>query len=297
LSKAARFVYPHGDCGALEELLKKSAGYRRRLIVTDSIFSMDGDFAPLVQLADLAERYDAMLMVDEAHATGVFGERGRGLVEEMDVGCSMIDLGCNKLNPTSNIQHPTSTNATQKGGQSHFAPRTSQNRDSPLHNRVHVRIGTLSKAVGASGGFVCGRRSLVEWLANRARSYVFSTAQPGAVHAAAMAGLEIVRGEPWRRVELLERAAGFRRRLREQGWDVGRSASQIVPIVVGDAGRTMELAGRLREAGFFVPGIRPPSVPEGESLLRVSLCWHHGEEVLEGLVKALGALRGAGTGR
>jgi 8-amino-7-oxononanoate synthase len=198
-------------------------------------------------------------MVDEAHATGVFGARGRGVVEEVDAR----SLG----HPASSIEHRAS-----------------------LHNRVHVRVGTLSKALGSGGGFVCGERRLIEWLANRARSYVFSTAQPAATSAAGVAALEIVRDEPHRRRELLEKAGALRLRLREQGWDVGRSASQIIPIVIGDATRTMEFAGRLREAGFFVPGIRPPSVPEGESLLRLSLCWHHSGEMLEGLLRQLAAM-------
>jgi 8-amino-7-oxononanoate synthase len=185
-----------------------------------------------------------MLMVDEAHATGVFGEHGRGLVEQFE-----------------------------------------------LHDRVHVRVGTLSKALGTSGGFVSGRRSLIEWLANRARSYVFSTAQPAATHAAAIAALDIVRDEPRRRTELLKRAADFRRRLAEQGWNAGRSESQIVPMMIGDAEKTMLLAGQLRERGFFVPGIRPPSVPEGESLLRVSLCYHHAPETLEALLNQLATMR------
>jgi 7-keto-8-aminopelargonate synthetase-like enzyme len=169
--------------------------------------------------------------------------------------------------------------------------RGARSQSESLHSRVHVRVGTLSKALGSGGGFVCGERRLVQWLANRARSYVFSTAQPAATSAAAVAALEIVRDEPHRRCELLEMAAGFRLRLTEQGWDVGRSASQIIPIVIGDASRTMEFAGRLREAGFFVPGIRPPSVPEGESLLRLSLCWHHSGEMLDALLGALKALR------
>jgi len=244
LSKAARFIYSHGECDELESLLKRGSGYRRRLIVTDSVFSMDGDLAPLAAIAQLAEKYNAMLMVDEAHATGVFGKNGCGVVE-------------------------------QEG----------------LHDRVHVRVGTLSKAFGTGGGFVCGRRSLVDWLANRARTYVFSTAQPAATHAAAIAALGIVRDEPFRRRELLERAAGFRLRLREQGWIVGRSESQIVPIVIGEPARTMRLAEELREAGFFVPGIRPPSVPEGESLLRVSLCYHHTPEIMGTLLERLAAFR------
>jgi 8-amino-7-oxononanoate synthase len=243
LAKAARFVYPHADCDALEELLKNSAGFRRRLLVTDSIFSMDGDIAPLMRIAELAERYHAMLLVDEAHATGVFGERGAGVVEQLGV-----------------------------------------------HERVHVRIGTLSKAFGTGGGFVCGSQPLIDWLANRARTYVFSTAQPAATSAAGLAALEIVESEPWRRRELLERVDGFRQTLREQGWDTGNSESQIVPLMVGDPWRTMELTAALGETGFFVPGIRPPSVPEGESLLRVSVCWHHTAEVLDQLLKRLATI-------
>jgi 8-amino-7-oxononanoate synthase len=269
LSKAARLIYPHGDCDALEQMLRRSAGYRRRLIVTDSVFSMDGDIAPLVQLAELAERYDAMLMVDEAHATGVFGERGRGVVEHLDDGCSMLDVGWADSHRTSNFQHRTS-----------------------LHDRVHIRVGTLSKALGSGGGFVCGRRSLIDWLANRARSYVFSTALPAATHAAAIMALDIVREEPQRRRQLLTRAAELRRQLTDQGWNIGRSRSQIIPILIGDTGRTMQLSERLREAGFFVPGIRPPSVPEGESLLRLSLCYHHTPVMIDALVRRLSAERG-----
>lgn len=268
LSRATRFVYSHGDCEELEALLGRSAGYRRRLIVTDTVFSMDGDLAPLPRLAELAERYDAMLMVDEAHATGVFGANGRGVVEWLDAGCQMLDAGPSESHPASSIEHPAS-----------------------LHDRVHIRVGTLSKAFGAAGGFVCGRRSLIDWLANRARTYVFSTAQPAATNAAAIAALDVAREEPFRRTKLLENCANFRRRLFEQGWDIGRSESQIVPIVIGDAGRTMQLAGQLREAGFFVPGIRPPSVPEGESLLRISLCYHHTPEVIDLLLKQLAAFR------
>jgi 8-amino-7-oxononanoate synthase len=245
LARAKRFVYPHRNGDELERLLRQTAAVRRRLIVTDTLFSMDGDLAPLERLAELADRYEAMLLVDEAHATGVFGEQGRGVVEERG----------------------------------------------DLHERLHVRVGTLSKALGTGGGFVCGRHSLIEWLANRARTYVFSTAQPAATSAAGVAALEIVSSEPWRRRELLERSATLRRRLVEQGWDTGNSESQIIPLVIGDANRTMRLTERLRDAGFFVPGIRPPSVPEGESLLRISLCYHHTPEMIDSLLGQLAAMR------
>jgi 8-amino-7-oxononanoate synthase len=249
LSKATRFVYPHRNCAALETMLREGGRFRRRLIVTDSLFSMDGDLAPLVEIAELAARYDAMLMVDEAHSTGVFGPKGRGVVEHFAVNC------------------PT------------------------LKQRVHVRMGTLSKAIGSGGGFVCGSQSLIDWLANRARTYVFSTAQPPATSAAAIAAIDIVEREPNRRESLLRNAAALRERLREDGWNTGDSESQIIPIIIGDADRTMRLAASLREAGFFMPGIRPPSVPEGESLLRLSLCYHHTPEMIGGLTEALAPLR------
>jgi 8-amino-7-oxononanoate synthase len=249
LSKATRFVYPHRDCAALETMLRDAGRFRRRLIVTDSLFSMDGDLAPLVEIAELAEHYDAMLMVDEAHATGVFGSNGCGVVEHFAAACPA------------------------------------------LKQRVHVRMGTLSKALGSGGGFVCGTQSLIDWLANRARTYVFSTAQPPATSAAAIAALDIGRREPNLRESLLRNAEALRARLREDGWNTGDSESQIIPIIIGDANRTMRLAASLREAGFFVPGIRPPSVPEGESLLRLSLCYHHTPEMIGGLTDALAPIR------
>jgi 8-amino-7-oxononanoate synthase len=248
LSRATVFVYPHGDCAVLTEQLQAARGFRRRLIVTDSLFSMDGDFASSVELAELAERFDAMLLVDEAHATGVFGERGTGLAELLGVA-----------------------------------------------DRVHVRVGTLSKALGSAGGFVAGSRLLVDWLTNRARSYVFSTAHPPAVCAAALAALDIVRDEPRRRTELLARAGELRERLAADGWNIGAAsvsaASQIIPLVIGDPPRTMQLSAALREQGFWVPGIRPPSVPAGESLLRISLSYAHTSEQLAALADALVRLR------
>jgi 8-amino-7-oxononanoate synthase len=244
LSRADVRVYGHGDCGDLARLLERSGQHRRRLIVTDSLFSMDGDLAPLGELADLADRYDAMLLIDEAHATGVFGRRGRGVAEQLDV-----------------------------------------------EHRIPIRVGTLSKALGGIGGFVAGSRSLIEWFVNRARPYVFSTASPPAAAAAALAALEIVVQEPERRTLLLERAAELRARLVEQGWNIGRSQSQIIPIVLGDVERAIALASALRRAGFLVPAIRPPTVPEGESCLRISLSYSHAPETIERLLAALQRLK------
>ena len=179
-------------------------------------------------------------MVDEAHATGVFGVRGRGVAEYFGV-----------------------------------------------EDRVHVRVGTLSKALGSIGGFVAGSRSLIDWLINRARPYVFSTAMPAAVCAAAVAALDIVRDEPERREQLLARAERLRAELAGQGWDIGRSASQIIPIVVGTPENATGLSARLRELGFYVPAVRPPTVPEGQSRLRVSLTWGHDEKSIHRLIEAL----------
>ncbi|HQU44569.1 MAG TPA: 8-amino-7-oxononanoate synthase [Pirellulales bacterium] len=240
LSRAAIHIYPHGDCARLEEQLRIAGSSRRRLIVSDSLFSMDGDLAPLADLADLASRYGAMLMVDEAHATGVFGRHGRGVCEALGV-----------------------------------------------EDRIDVRVGTLSKALGAAGGFVCGRRSLVEWLLNRARPYIFSTALPPAMAAAAMASLDIVESTPSRRRELLGRAAQVRKRLVAQGWNVGGSDSQIVPLVVGAAARALELSARLAEGGVWAPAIRPPSVPENASRLRICFCHGHDDAMIRKLFEAL----------
>lgn len=237
LSRADVRVYPHNDCRRLAELLKASGRYRRRLIVTDGLFSMDGDLAPLDELAELAERHRAMLLVDEAHATGVFGRNGRGAAE-------------------------------------HFG----------VEDRVHVRVGTLSKALGCSGGFVAGPAASIEWLVNRARSYVFSTAAPAAGSAAVLAALDVVRDEPQRRESLLARAQALRDELRGQGWSTGASASQIVPLFVGDPRRATALSAKLLERGLFVPAIRPPTVPEGEALLRVSLTAGHTEEMIASLI-------------
>jgi 8-amino-7-oxononanoate synthase len=240
LSRAEIHVYRHGDTEDLAELLRSHGDARRRLIVTDSLFSMDGDFAPLREIAELADRYDCMLLVDEAHATGVFGPRGRGICE---------DLG--------------------------------------VEDQVHARIGTLSKALGCAGGFVAGSRKLIAWLVNRARPYVFSTAHPAANAAAALAALEIVERDPQRRNTLLARAEALRTELIQQGCNIGHSESQIIPIRIGAPERTMQLAMRLREQGLLVPGIRPPSVPDGESLLRISLSYEHTPAMIVQLVNAL----------
>lgn len=241
LSRAAVHVYRHVDLADLADQLRATNDARRRLIVTDSLFSMHGDLAPLPQLAELAERHEAMLLIDEAHATGVLGPNGRGVAELKDV---------------------------EEG--------------------VHVRVGTLSKALGCHGGFVSGSRRLVDWLVNRARAYVFSTAAPVANAAAACAALDIVAAEPQRRQRVLALAERLRQELSRQGWDTGPSASQIVPIFVGESAAALQLAARLRDRGLWVPAIRPPTVPQGQACLRISLSFAHSNEMVERLISELG---------
>ena len=201
LSRAEVAVFRHRDVGDACRILA-AAGPRRRLVVTDSLFSMDGTVAPLADLAEAARRHGAMLLVDEAHATGLFGTRGSGLVEET---------------------------ATADG--------------------VHVRVGTLSKALGAAGGFVAGHPGLVEWLRHAARAWIFSTAHPPAVAGAALRAVELLGEEPGRREALRARAADFRERLRHDGLDIGPCAAQIVPVSVGAPERAVALAARLAEIG------------------------------------------------
>jgi 8-amino-7-oxononanoate synthase len=249
LAKATRHVYRHGDAEDLERWLAQGESFRRRLIITESLFSMDGDLAPLVAIGELAQKYDAMLLVDEAHATGVWGAQGRGVVE-------------------------------------HFASTAPA-----LEEQVAIRVGTLSKGIGSLGGFVVGSRNLTEWLAHMGRAHMFSTAAPAVVAAAGRAALRVVREEPERRQRVLARAAYLRSRLVERGWNVGNSASQIIPIMVGEPTATMNLSQRLHERGLWVPGIRPPTVAPGTSRLRVSLTAAHTEAHLDRLVTALDEVR------
>ncbi len=244
LSKAALTIYDRDNLDGLDEALSATASARRRLIVTDSVFSMDGDVAPLAELCDLAEAHDAMLLIDEAHATGVFGEQGRGLAE----------------------------------------------RDG-VEDRMHFRVGTLSKAVGACGGFVSGPQPLIEWLWNRARPQIFSTALPPPVCAAACAAVEIIQSEPWRRTDLLQRAKQFRAAVVAAGFKtIPAAVAPIVPILLDDPKSAVRTAAALEEQGFLVGAIRPPSVPPGTSRLRITLTYAHNTEVIEQFTAGLSAV-------
>ena len=248
LSRATLRVYPHGNVGKLQRLLD-TVPHRRALVVTDTVFSMDGDLAPLADIVDVADAHGAMLMVDEAHATGVIGPGGRGLVAELG-----------------------------------------------LEGRVPVVMGTLSKAVGALGGWVAGSTDLIDFLRNRARSFIYTTAAPPAVCAAAQAGLKLIaerddlRDALWRNTRRLLDGA------RQLGFDTGNSQTPIVPIIVGEADAAMRLSQHLLDRGILAPAIRPPTVSPGASRIRLTVMATHTdadiERVLDGLAAFAAAARG-----
>jgi 8-amino-7-oxononanoate synthase len=240
LSKATREVYPHNHVQHLRERLACSRHlFQRALIVTESIFSMDGDAAPLSDLAELAEQFDCGLIVDEAHATGVYGSNGSGLVEEFG-----------------------------------------------LTNRVLVKLGTLSKAVGCLGGYLCGSQLLVDHILNFGRAYMFSTALPSSILAAATVSIEMIESQTEKRSALRQMAKDVRMQLRRSGWHVLGEDSPILPIVLGDERTALEVSATLQSAGLFVPAIRPPTVPAGTSRLRISLSSAHTQEQIERLLGA-----------
>ncbi len=244
LSRAATRIYPHGDVQALEVLLKAEAPRRRGrwLIVTDGVFSMDGDLAPLPQLVELKERFDCLLMVDDAHGTGVLGRGGRGSGEHLDC-----------------LEH------------------------------IDLHMGTLGKALGVTGAYLAGSTDTVELLINRARSFVFSTSLPPGVAAAAEAALEIVTaGEG----EALRRRLQYNRQsltavLNAGGVAVPAAPTPIVPIAVGAPQPTMEASRRLLEQGYFIQGIRPPTVPAGSCRLRATIMANHEPQDLEAAGRAV----------
>ena len=244
LSRAAIRVYKHGDAEHLERLLREAGGFRRRLIVTETVFGMDGDLAPLADLVVAAQRHDASLVVDEAHATGVFGPRGGGLVSELG-----------------------------------------------LTDAVDVQIGTLSKALGSLGGYVAGSRTLIDWVINAARTFVYTTALPPSAAAAAREAIAVLAAEPERRDRLWSHAAWLRERLAALGYRLGPSRSPILALLVGDAETAVRLSDALLARGVLVPAIRPPTVPDGTARLRVAPMATHTADDLAGALDAFAAVR------
>ncbi len=240
ISRAERFIYRHADLEHLAWGLRKAGG-RSALILTDAVFSMDGDVAPIAELLDLARRFGCRLMVDEAHATGVLGPGGRGAIAEAG-----------------------------------------------LTGEVDLVVGTLGKALGSYGAYVCAGPEIIDLLVNVARPFIFSTALPPPVLGAALASLELLEAQPGMVERVRRNGAVLREALAREGLDVGRSRTQVVPILVGGARRAMELCGRSLEGRVFAQAIRPPTVPEGTSRLRLSVMANHRADELAAAAQVVG---------
>ncbi len=240
LSRAKFFRFHHNDLEELESLLKRERQrYQDALIITETIFSMDGDRALLKELVELKEKYDCKIMVDEAHATGIFGEKGAGVVEEEG-----------------------------------------------LTERVDLIMGTFSKGLGSFGAYVVSSRMLINYLINKCRTFIYSTAPPPSVVEANIAALVVIKEEPYRRRVLLENADYFRQALTKKGFRT-KGSSQIVPLITGNNERTIFLSNQLKEKGIWVKPILPPTVPHGEARLRFSLGYPHSKEILMKVVDNL----------
>lgn len=241
LSRAKIHVFRHKDAAHASELLdglKDSAG--RKLLITDGVFSMDGDIGPLPALVEAAERHGAIMMVDDAHSSGVLGRNGRGTVD-------------------------------------HFG----------LHGRVHVQVGTLSKAVGVLGGYVCGSRDLIDYLYHRARPFLFSTSHPPAVTAACSAAFDLLLEEPERIERLWDNTRYFKAALRDSGFDTGASETPITPILVGEAQTAHQFSAALFEEGVWATGIGFPTVPKGKARIRTIVTSEHSRAQIDRAVEIL----------
>ncbi|MGE5569162.1 MAG: glycine C-acetyltransferase [Rhodospirillales bacterium] len=241
LSKAKIHVFPHKDVSAAARILSELDGKPgRKLLITDGVFSMDGDIAPLPALVEVAERYGAIMMIDDAHSSGVLGRNGRGTVD-------------------------------------HFG----------LHGRVDIQVGTLSKAIGVLGGYVCGSRSLIEFLYHRARPFLFSTSHPPAVAASCLAAFDILESEPERIENLWNNTRYFKSALAAAGFRTGESETPITPIMVGEASTAHAFSNALFEEGVFATGIGYPTVPQGKARVRTIVTAAHTRDQLDRAVEIL----------
>jgi glycine C-acetyltransferase len=246
LSKATIKVFKHKDLDDCERILKETAGWPgHKLIITDGVFSMDGDIAPLPALCGLAEKYGCIMMVDDAHASGVLGRGGRGTVD-------------------------------------HFN----------CHGRVHIQVGTLSKAIGAMGGYVCGSRDLIDFLYLRARPFLFSTSHPPATAAACKAAFALLDSPEGEKLvkKLWANTKFFKRELKKRGFQFKSSETPIIPIHVGDAAKAFEFSRKLFEAGVFAPAVGYPTVAEGRARLRAIVSAVHKREQLLKAAEILGEI-------
>jgi len=234
LSRATIKVFPHRNVAAAREIVAALPRTQRTLLITDGVFSMDGDLGPLPELCDLADEYGCIMMVDDAHASGVFGRNGRGTVD-------------------------------------HFG----------MHGRVDVQVGTLSKALGALGGYVAGTKSLIEFLYHRARPFLFSTSHPPSVAATCIAALDVLEHEPQWMERLWANTRFFKAGLEALGFHIGISESPITPVIVGDGALAMTLSDKLFDAGVFAQGIGFPTVPQGKARVRTIVTATHTEDELQ----------------
>src|ERR1700741_1396066 len=250
LSRAKIKVFRHKDVAHAEELLKEIQNEPgRKLIITDGVFSMDGDIGPVDKLSDLAEKYGAIMMVDDAHASGVLGRNGRGSIDHFNV-----------------------------------------------HGRVDVQVGTLSKAIGSLGGYVCGSRDLIDYLYHRARPFLFSTSHPPSVAATCIAAFEVLENEPERIEKLWENTRFWRKELGLLGFDIGgkttpASETPITPVIIGDGKLTMDFSRELFKEGVMGTGIAFPTVPEGKARIRTIMTATHTQDEMQ---QALGVLKNVG---
>jgi len=236
LSKATIRVFKHKDLEDCERILKETAEWNgRKLIITDGVFSMDGDIAPLPALCNLAEKYNCIMMVDDAHASGVLGRGGRGTID-------------------------------------HFN----------CHGRVHIQVGTLSKAIGVMGGYVCGSRELIDFLYLRARPFLFSTSHPPATTAACQAAFALLDSAEGEKLvkKLWANTKFFKRELKKKGFQFGASETPIIPIHVGEAAKAFEFSSKLFDAGVFAPAVGYPTVAEGKARLRAIVSAAHKRDQL-----------------
>ena len=240
LAKATLRVFHHNDVEHLEKLLKKREKARPTLVVTEGVFSMDGDLAPLPDLLTLCQQHEAALVIDDAHGTGVMGKNGRGTIEHFG------------LNPQDVIQ-----------------------------------MGTLSKAIGTGGGYIAGTASLKEYLINTAKAFIYTTAQPPAIAAAASAAIRIIQHEPARREKLWKNRDTLHAALTGLGFQLTETQSPILPITVKSSETALKMSQALYDAGIYVPAIRPPTVPKNSSRLRLTVSSEHTEEQLETVARSL----------
>ena len=241
LSRAAIKVFPHKDVAAARKIVEGLPAGQRKLLITDGVFSMDGDLGPLPDLCALAEETGCIMMVDDAHASGVFGKNGRGTID-------------------------------------HFG----------MHGRVDIQVGTLSKAIGALGGYVAGTRSLIEFLYHRARPFLFSTSHPPAVAAACIAAIDVLMEEPAIIEQLWDNTRFFKSGLEARGFNTGLSESPITPVITGDGALAMKLSDRLFQEGVFAQGIAFPTVAKDKARVRTIVTATHTREDLQFALDAFG---------